>query len=82
MSDHDKDWLDEPRNVTRLVWTLTAVCVGLVVADLFYEKYTHFGWEEWFGIYGFFGFAAFFFIVLAGKQLRRVLMRDEDYYDD
>ncbi|MFV1986039.1 MAG: hypothetical protein ACC682_02055 [Gemmatimonadota bacterium] len=82
MREPGKDWLDNPRNVTRLVWALAAVCVGLVVADLFYDKHVDFRWEEWFGAHGFFGFAAFFFIVMAGKQLRRVLMRAEDYYDE
>ena len=64
------------------MWGLAAVCFGLVAVDLFYHKHVHFGFEEWFGIYGFFGFLAFFFIVLAGKELRKVLMRDEDYYDE
>ena len=82
MSDGPKGWFDEPRNVTRIVYGLAAICAGLVFADLFYHKHVHFGFEEWFGIWGFFGFAAFFFIVLAGKQLRKVLMRDEDYYDE
>lgn len=83
MSDHDdRRWLDEPRNVTRLVWGLVVVCGALLLADLFYHKHVHFPWEEWFGIYAVFGFAAFFFIVLAGKHLRKLLMRDEDYYDE
>lgn len=73
--------LEDPRTVKMLVWGLAAVCVALVVADLLYHKHAHFGVEEWFGVYGFFGFAAFFFIVLAGKQLRKVLMRPEDYYE-
>lgn len=74
--------LDDPRTVTRLVRGLAAVCIALVVGDLAYHKHVHFGVEAWFGIYGFFGFAAFFFIVLAGKQLRKILMRPEDYYED
>lgn len=82
MSDDPKGWFEVPRNVTRLVYGLAAVCVGLVAADLVYHKHVHFGFEEWFGFYGFFGFLAFFFIVLAGKQLRKLLMRKEDYYDE
>jgi hypothetical protein len=82
MSPGRKHWLDEPRNVTRLVWTLASVCVALVIGDLAYHKHVHFGFEAWFGFYGFFGFAAFFFIVIAGKHLRKILMRDEDYYDE
>jgi uncharacterized membrane protein len=82
MKPERKRWLDDPRNVTRLVWLLAAVCVALVLGDLAYHKHVHFAFEGWFGLYGFFGFAAFFFIVMAGKYLRKILMRDEDYYDE
>ena len=82
MEPGKKYWLDERRNVTRLVYALTAACIALVVSDLFYHKHVVFGFEGWFGFYGFFGFAAFFFIVIAGKQLRKIVMRDEDYYDE
>lgn len=82
MSSERKRWLDEPRNITRLVWTLAAVSAALVIGDLAYHKHVDFGFEGWFGFYGFFGFAVFFFIVIAGKHLRKVLMRPEDYYDE
>jgi len=74
-------WLERPKNVTRIVRTLASVCVLLALGDLVYHKHVHFGWEGWFGFYALFGFASFLFIVLAGKQLRKLLMRDEDYYD-
>jgi len=74
-------WLDQPRNVTRLVYGLTLACVLLALADVLYHKHVHFSWEGWFGFYAFFGFLAFFFLVLAGKHLRKILMRKEDYYD-
>ncbi len=76
-----KRWLDEPKNVNRIYYVLLAVCVLLVLADLAYHKHAHFGFEGWFGFYGFYGFAVFIFVVLAGKELRKVLMRGEDYYD-
>ena len=53
----------------------------LALSDLVLHKHGHFGWENFFGSYSVFGFAAFFFIVMAGKQLRKLVMRDEDYYD-
>lgn len=81
MSGHEQGGGWSP-GVNRLFWGLVAVCVGLVGWDLLYHKHVHFGFEGWFGIYGFFGFAAFFFIVLVGKELRKLLMRPEDYYDD
>ena len=73
-------WLDEPRNVTRLVWALYAVCGLLLGADLFLHKHAHFDFENWFGFYAFFGFTAYCTIVLSAKLLRRWLRRDENYY--
>ena len=81
MKQERKYWLDDPRNVNRLYYGLVVVCALLVLADLLYRKHVHFGWEGWFGFYGFFGFTMFFLLVLAGGQLRKILMRDEDYYD-
>jgi hypothetical protein len=81
MKPEKQYWLDEPRNVTLLVRILAAVCILLVASDLLYHKHGHFGWETLFGFHGFFGFSSFFLLVLAGKHLRKVLMRDEDYYD-
>ena len=82
MTGEKKYWLDEPRNVGRVIKLLVAVCVGLVVADFLYEKHAHFDWEGWPLFYAVFGFVAFALAVLAGKQLRRIVMRKEDYYDD
>ena len=74
-------WLDEPRNVTRLVRTLYAVCGLLLLIDVLVPKHGPFFIEHVFGFYGLFGFIACVVLVLVAKQLRRVLMRPEDYYD-
>ena len=74
-------WLDDPRNVKKVIWAVVISCVLSALADLFYEKHVHFWWEEWFNFYGFYGFVGCFLLVLAAKELRRVVMRDEDYYD-
>lgn len=73
-------WLDRPRNVARLVYLLYAVCAGLLLADLFYEKHAHFAFESWFGFFALFGFFAYVVIVLSAKLLRRLISRPEDYY--
>ena len=65
-----------------LGWVLIAALALLFCADLFYDKHAHFDWEGWFGFHALFGFLTFFGLVLAGKHLRKLLMRDEDYYDD
>ena len=73
--------LDSPRSVSRLIRVLIVACLAVVAADLFYDKHGYFAYESWFGFQALFGFASFCFLVLAGKQLRKVLMRDETYYD-
>ena len=74
-------WLDDPRNVNRLCYGLYAVCALLLVAGLFVDQHAHFPIEEWFGFQAWFGFIVFVLVVLAGKKLRLVVKRDEDYYD-
>lgn len=77
----DRRWLDEPRNVTRIVYGLAALCALALIADLFYDKQPHFGADGWFAFYPVYGFAGSVALVLLAKQLRRVLKRDEDYYE-
>lgn len=83
--DEKKYWLDHPKTPDRAFWGLAAVCallvVGEVVLALLHLRHGHFGFDAWVGFFGVFGFVAFFLIVLAGKHLRKVLMREEDYYD-
>jgi hypothetical protein len=74
-------WLDEPRNVTRIVWALVALCVLLFFADAAYHKHAAFAIEDLFGFYALFGFVVYVGLVLTGKALRKLLMRPEDYYD-
>lgn len=74
-------WLDQPRNVTRLVWVLYAACALLLGADAFLNRHGHFEFEGWFGFYAFLGFGAYCAVVLSAKGLRRFLRRDEDYYE-
>ncbi len=73
--------LAHPRAVRLIVKTLVAVCALLLLADLAYHKHSEFAFEQWFGFFPLFGFAAYCFIVAAAKQLRSLVMRDEDYYD-
>ncbi len=72
---------DNPKNVNVLIWALVVACVSVAAADLFYVKKIHFNPENIFAAYGIYGFLCFVFIVFAGKFLRLIVMRDEDYYD-
>ena len=80
MSD-DRRWLDEPRNVTRIVYLLAGLCALALVADFFYAKHPYFDVERWPGFYAVYGFVVSVTLVLTAKQLRKLLRRDEDYYE-
>ena len=56
-------------------------CIGLFVADFMIHKHPHFHLENLPGFYAVFGFVAFIAIVWGGVQLRKLVSRDEDYYD-
>ena len=74
-------WLDKPESA-ELIWRMVCViCALLVIVDFVYAKKAHLEFEQLPGFHAFFGFVAFVFVVLAGTQMRTVLMRAEDYYD-
>jgi hypothetical protein len=77
----DRRWLDEPRNVTRIVYGLAVLCALSLVADFFYTKHPHFSIERWPSFYAVYGFVGSVTLVLTAKELRRLLRRDEDYYE-
>ena len=81
-NDSKTYWLDKPGNVRLLLRALIGFGVLLALGDLFYHKHAHFAVEEIPAFYAIFGFIAFVGIVLAGKYLRKILMRPEDYYDE
>ena len=76
-----KYWLDDPRNHGKLSWWLLGICIVVLLADFGYTKHPVFAWEGWFGFFAFFGFVACVGLVLAAKAMRKLIKRDEDYYD-
>ena len=79
-------WLDDKRNVAKVFYGLIIVDAGWLLADLLHHKHEEFealgGWADGgFGFYPVYGFVGAFLLVLAAKQMRRVLMRSEDYYE-
>lgn len=87
MNDDRQHLFDDPKNVRRLLWALFTICGLLLAVDLLdvfhlgYHKHVHYGFEKWFGFYAFYGYFLSVGLVLAAKELRRLLSRDEDYYD-
>lgn len=73
--------LENKKFINTLIYLLYAICLGLLCADIFHHKHGHFTFEEWFGFYAFYGFLAYLIIVNCAKLLRKLVQRDEDYYD-
>ena len=76
---------DDPKNVQILLIVFWTACGVMLLLDLFVDRYLSFKQDEfpmegWFGFYGFYGFVACVLLVLVAKQMRKVLMRREDYY--
>lgn len=81
-SEGRRRWLDDRANVRKIVlgtWIFGAMTVA---AELFFSKHGYFGFEKVFGFHAAYGFASCVVLVLVATQLRRILGRREDYYDD
>lgn len=74
-------WLDRKENVTRIYLGMWVIGIVLLVADLAVHGHEDVWFAGWFGFYAVYGFLACVALVLTAKALRRVLMRDEDYYE-
>jgi len=72
---------DNPRNVSRLLGGFYAVCLFLLVLDFILHRHVAHTWESLTGFYALFGFVACVTLVLIAKQMRKIVMRKEDYYD-
>ena len=74
-------WLDRPGSVTKVFWAVVGACAALGLLDFFYHKHAELGFDGSFGFHGWYGFVCCVFLVLAAKELRKLLKRDEDHYD-
>lgn len=74
-------FFDKPGNVRILMWSLYAICAVLVVADFVVHRHIYLSIEEIPAFYPIYGFASIVLLVMVAKGMRKVLMRDEDYYD-
>jgi len=80
--DEKQYFLDDPKNVQRLLYVFYAICALSIFAELFIKRYLDHPWEALFGFYGVYGFVACTLLVLVATQMRKAIMRKEDYYDD
>ncbi len=82
MSTEEKRYLfDNPRNVRLVVRGLVVICILLVGMDLLVHRHIEHPLENIFSFYAIYGFVACVLLVLLAKEMRKLLIRDEDYYD-
>ena len=72
---------DRPSNVSLLLRSLYFICAFLFILDFILHRHISMSWENIPGFYALFGFIACVVLVLVAKQMRKILMRKEDYYD-
>lgn len=73
-------WLDNMKNVEKIVYTLYFTCAALFLADFFYKKKTYLDLEDLPGFYAIYGFIMCAALVVCARGMRLFLMRDETYY--
>lgn len=74
-------WLDKPANVNKLCIALYVLCGITIIAEFFIHKHGHFRFEDWFAFHAWFGFGSYCFLIFTAKGIRKLIKRDEDYYD-
>ncbi len=82
MSEHDKThFFDKPDNVRLVLRVFYGLCALLLLGDFVIHRHVYHSWERLWGFYPLFGFVACVLLVLIAKEMRKLLMRDEDYYE-
>ncbi|MDB2389964.1 hypothetical protein N9X12_01915 [Alphaproteobacteria bacterium] len=74
--------LDLTRLGSRFTRFLLVIALILLVLEFIVHRHGETHLEESFMFPAIYGFIAFVFIVEIGKILRRLIMRDESYYED
>lgn len=72
--------LENPDTIMSMIVGLGIFCFILLIADFFHLRHGKFAFEDAFGFYCAFGFAAFAFIIFSTKLLKKLLGRKESYY--
>ncbi|MDH3241107.1 MAG: hypothetical protein OEO83_10625 [Alphaproteobacteria bacterium] len=74
-------WVDRKGRMSFLYRTLWVICAVFAAADFFFAHHPMFKIEGFPVFYGLFGFIVTIGLVLGARELRRIVRRDENYYD-
>lgn len=81
MATETSGWADRPDNKKLVRRVLYVACALLVIADFLVHRHISTDVERVPAFYALYGFIALVGVVMAAKGLRRLVKRDEDYYD-
>jgi hypothetical protein len=82
MDDDKKQHIfDDPKNVKRVVYALFAACAISAILDFVIHRHEDLAIAEFSLFHCIYGFVACVILVLVAKEMRKLLMRGEDYYD-
>ena len=73
---------DNPRNVKLLLAVFYAICFLLIIADFVIHRHITMEWEKIPAFYALYGFIAYVLLVVFSDIFRKLVMREEHYYDD
>lgn len=75
------DFFDKKENIDKIINVFYVMCALLVIADFIVHRHIYHDWENIPAFYAVYGFIGCVVLVLIAKLMRKVLMREEDYYD-
>lgn len=77
-----QDFFDKPENIQKMLKVFYVICGLLVVADFVVHRHIYHDWEKIPAFYAIYGFVGCVVLVLVAREMRKFLMRGEDYYDE
>ncbi|MFZ3032485.1 MAG: hypothetical protein WA138_00520 [Parvibaculum sp.] len=66
----------------KVLVALGAICASLIAVDFLRDRHGVFDVEHWPLFFCVFGFVVYWSLIVAAKQLRRLIERPENYYGD
>lgn len=81
-NSESQGFFDKPENIKKMLRVFYAICIGLVIVDFIVHRHIYHDWENIPAFYAVYGFVGCVVLVLIAKEMRKFLMRKEDYYDE
>lgn len=79
--NEQQDFFDRPSNIQMMLRVFYVLCAVLVLVDFVVHRHIYHDWEKFPAFYAIYGFVGCVVLVLIAKAMRKVLMKEEDYYD-